>query len=157
MADSKEYSTIVNCKRKLEIAFKSDRNIAHFLLQHHFITQECYDEFDNPKSTLTVAEKASMLVTAIRDRVELNPRNYHKVVDHLHQNIARYEDIIEILDQEYHRKTDPKESDSSGTNLQSGMLNPVSQNSYCNYITYASHRILNPNSIKHSYCWSHDM
>ena len=132
MAESKEYSTIVNCKRKLEIAFKSDRDIAHFLLQQHFIAQEYYDEFDNPKSTLTVAEKASMLVTAIRDRVELNPRNYHKVINHLHQNIARYEDIIEILDEEYCRKTDPKESDSSATDLQSGKVNPVSLDS-CNY------------------------
>ena len=101
MAESKEYSTIFKCKRKLEIAFKSDRDIADFLLQQHFITQERYDELEDPKSTLTVAEKASILVTAIRDRVELNPRNYHKLVNHLRQNIERYEDIIEILDQEY--------------------------------------------------------
>ena len=103
MADSKskEYSTIVKCKRELEIAFKSDRDIALFLLQQGFITQEHYDEVDNPKSNLTDAQKASMLVTAIRDRVELNPCNYHKMVDHLHKNIIRYGDIIEILEKEY--------------------------------------------------------
>ena len=105
MEESKEYSTIVKCSRKLEIALKSDRNIALFLLQQGFITQERYDEVINPKSNLTDAEKASMLVTAIRDRVELNPRNYHKVVDHLHQNIIRYGDIVEILDQQYHQTT----------------------------------------------------
>ena len=105
MAESKEYSTILNCNRKLEIALKSDRDIALFLLQQGFITQERYDEINNPKSNLTDDAKASMLVTAIRDRVELNPRNYHKVVDHLRQNMIRYGDIIEILDQQYHQTT----------------------------------------------------
>ena len=104
MAESKEYSTIVKCRRKLEIALESDRDIAQFLLQQGFITQERCDEVINPKSNLTDADKASMLVTAIRNRVELNPRNYHKVVDHLRQNTKRYGDIVEILDQ-YHQTT----------------------------------------------------
>ena len=103
MTDSKEYSTVVKCKRKLEIALESDRDIAQFLLQQGFITKERYDEVTNPKSNLTDTDKASMLVTAIRNRVELNPHNYHKLVDHLRQNIMRYGDIIKILDQEYHQ------------------------------------------------------
>ena len=126
---------MVKCNRELEIAFKSDRDIAQFLLRQGFITRERYDEVNNPKSNLTDTEKASMLVTAIIDRVELNPRNYHKVVNHLHQNVTRYEDIIEILDQEYHRKADPKVLDPSATNLQSGMLNPVSR-TYIMYTMY---------------------
>ena len=105
MEESKEYCTIIKCTRKLEIALKSDRNIAQFLLQQGFITQERYNEVINPKSNLTDADKASMLVTAIRDRVELNTRNYRKLVDHLRQNIIRYGDIIEILDQEFHQTT----------------------------------------------------
>ena len=105
MEESKEYSTIVKCRRKLEIALESDRDIAQFLLQQGFITQERYDEVINPKSNLTDADKASMLVTAIRNRVELNPRNYHKVVNHLRQNTIRYGDIVEILDQQYHQTT----------------------------------------------------
>ena len=115
MEESKEYSTIVKCRRKLEIALESDRDIAQFLLQQGFITQERYDEVINPKSNLTDADKASMLVTAIRNRVELNPRNYHKVVDHLRQNIIRYGDIVEILDQQYHQTT------AVGNPLQPGM------------------------------------
>lgn len=101
MTESKEYSTVVKCNRKLEIALGSDRDIAQFLLQQGFINREHYDEVNNPRSNLTDAEKAIILVTAIRDRVELHPRNYHKVVDHLCQNIIRYRDIIEILDMEY--------------------------------------------------------
>ena len=115
MAESKEYSTIIKCGRKLEIALESDKDIALFLLQQGFITQERYDEVINPKSFLTDADKASMLVTAIRNRVELNPRNYHKVVNHLRQNIIRYGDIVEILDQQYHQTT------AVGNPLQPGM------------------------------------
>ena len=102
MTESKEYSTIVKCRRKLEISLECDRDIALFLLQQG---QERYDEVINPKSLLTDADKASMLVTAIRNRVELDPHNYHKVVDHLRQNIIRYGDIVEILDQQYHQTT----------------------------------------------------
>ena len=107
MAESKEYAIITKCSWKLEIALKSDRDIVLFLLQQGFITQEHYDEVSNPKSNLTEAEKVSMLVTAIRNRVELNPRNYYKMVDHLRQNRIRYGDIVEILDQEYHGSTSP--------------------------------------------------
>lgn len=102
-----EFSTIVNCDRKLEIALKSDREIAKFLLQQGFITQELYDDINDPRSNLTDAQKARMLVTAIRDRVELNPRNYHILVDYLCQNRIRYGDIIDILHGEYNACTGP--------------------------------------------------
>ena len=115
MTESKEYSTIIKCRRKLEIALENDRDIALFLLQQGFITQERYDEVINPKSLLTDTDKASMLVTAIRNRVELNPHNYHKVVDHLCQNTKRYGDISEILNQQYHQTT------AVGNPLQPGM------------------------------------
>ena len=91
--------------RQLEIALESKRDIAQFLLQEGFITQERYDEVNNSRSNLTDVDKASMLVTAIRNRVELNPRNYHKVINHFRQNSSRYRDIVEILDQEYHQTT----------------------------------------------------
>ena len=101
MEESKEYSTIVKCIKQLEIAFSSNnKDIALFLFQQKFITPEHYDEVNDPKSNLTDAEKATMLVTDIRKCVSLVPRNYHKLVDHLRQNI-RYKDIVEILDKEY--------------------------------------------------------
>ena len=109
MTDSKEYLTVVNCNRKLEIALESDRDIAQFLFQHGFITQERFDEVNNPKSNLTATAKASMLVTDIRNQVELNPDNYHKVVNHLRQNIKRYGDIVEILNQDYYHQRGRRE------------------------------------------------
>ena len=104
MTESKEYFTIGKCSRKLEIAFKSDSDIVQFLHEQGFLTRDNYDKVRSPTSRLSPAEKSEILVDAIRDKVELYPRNYHKVVDHLRQN-KRYGDVVEILDQEYHQIT----------------------------------------------------
>ena len=102
MAESKEYSTIVKCSRKLEIALKSDRDIAQFLHEQGLLTKDDYDAVNSPTLRFSSAEKSRILVTAIRDRVELNPDNYHIVVDYMRQrNVKRYRDIIKILDEEY--------------------------------------------------------
>ena len=62
----------------------------------------------SPTSRLSPAEKSSLLVTAIRDRVGVNPDNYHIVVSHMRrQNVRRYSDIIRILDKEYRSVSDP--------------------------------------------------
>ena len=90
--ESKEYTTIIKCERKLEFALKADRDIAHFLHVNAFITKEIYDDSNGP---------TSVLVAAIRDRVQLNPENYHKFVGYLHKNKRQYGDIIDILDKEY--------------------------------------------------------
>ncbi len=34
--------------------------------------------------------------------LELNPKNYHKFVDHLCRDRRMYRDIVEILDDEYY-------------------------------------------------------
>ena len=107
MAESKEYSTIVKCSRKLEIALKSDRDIAQFLHEQGLLTKDDYDVISSPMSKLSPAEKSNILVTAVRDRVELHPRNYHVVVNYMHQNNTRYKDIIEILGTEYQGNTGP--------------------------------------------------
>ena len=115
MAESKEYSTIVKFSRKLEIALKSNRDIAQFLHEQGLLTTDDYDVVSSPTSRLSPAEKSSILVTAIRDRVELNLRNYHKLVNHLRQNIKRYGDIIEILDKEYPPEDYPVPDPSAAT------------------------------------------
>ena len=101
MAESKEYSTIIKCSRKLEIALKSDRDIAQFLYEQRLLTTDVYDLVSSPTSKYSPSEKSSILVAAIRDRVELHPRNYHVVVNYMHQNNTRYRDIIEILGEKY--------------------------------------------------------
>ena len=102
MAESKEYSTIVNCEGKLKIALKSDREIALFLHQRGIIKKELYDEINEPKSMLSATDKVGKLVTAIRDKVSLNRDNYHLFVNHMRLNPRVYGDIVDILDREYH-------------------------------------------------------
>ena len=101
-AESKEYITLVNCTAKLIIALCSDDSIIHFLDQEGFIKPKIYNRVKDPISLLSDDDKSGLLVTGIKDKVELNPKNYHKFVDHLRQNMRMYRDIVEILDDEYH-------------------------------------------------------
>ncbi len=96
-----EYKTLLQCTKKLEIALKSDRNILNFLNLEGFIKPSIYEDVNNPKSLLSASEKAGLLVTGIKDKVELNPKNYHKLMRHFHQDRRMYGDIADILDEEY--------------------------------------------------------
>ena len=109
MSDSEEYRTVVKCTKQLEIALQSDRDIAHFLHQEGFVTEEVYDDVLNPRSTLTDHQKAGKLVTAIRNKVELSAQDYHTFVNHLRNNKIN-KTIVMILDEEYNKQ----ESTSNG-------------------------------------------
>ena len=101
-AESKEYITIVNCTSKLNIALRSDDEIVHFLDREGFIKHKIYNRIKDPISLLSDDDKAGLLVTGIKDKVELNPKNYHTFVDYLRQNRRMYRDIVDILDDEYY-------------------------------------------------------
>ncbi len=45
----------------------------------------------------SASEKAGLLVTGIKDKVELNPKNYHKLMKHFHLDRKLYGDIADIL------------------------------------------------------------
>ncbi len=100
-AESKEYITLVNCTAMLVIALLSDNGILHYLNSEGFIKPKIYEDINNPKSMLSEDDKAGLLVTGIKNKVKLNPKKYHKFVDHLRQNMKLYDDIVEILDDEY--------------------------------------------------------
>ncbi len=101
-AESKEYITLVNCTAKLVIALRSDDSILHFLDREGFIKPNIYNRIKDPISLLSDSDKSGLLVTGIKDKVELNPKNYDKFVNHLRQNRRMYKDIVEILDDEYY-------------------------------------------------------
>ncbi len=44
-----------------------------------------------------ISEKAGLLVTGIKNKVKLNPKNYHKLIRHFHQDTRMYGDIADIL------------------------------------------------------------
>ena len=100
-SESIESATLVSCTASLELALRSDRNIAHYLFKESFIKQDIYDDVNDPKSRLSTAEKAGVLVTGIKNTVELNPNRYHKLTAHLRNSPRRYGDIIKILNDTY--------------------------------------------------------
>ena len=101
-AESKEHITLVNCTAKLVIALRSDDSLLHFLDREGFIKPNIYNRIKDPISLLSDSDKSGLLVTGIKDKVELNPKNYDKFVNHLRQNRRMYKDIVEILDDEYY-------------------------------------------------------
>ncbi len=96
-----EYRTIIHCTEELETALLSDRAILLFLKGEGFIEPNVYDDVTNPKSLLSASEKAGLLVTGIKNKVDLNPKNYHKLMRHFHQDRRMYGDIADIMDKEY--------------------------------------------------------
>ncbi len=98
-----ELKTLVNCTAELVIALCSDDEILHYLDREGFIKPKIYKDVNNPKSMLSKDEKAGLLVTGIKNKVRLNPKNYHKLMRHFHQDRRIYGDIADILDAEYLR------------------------------------------------------
>ena len=93
----------MSCAKQLETAFRSDRDIAHFLRQEEFITEEVYNDVSNPR-LLGEYQKARELVTGIRNKVELSAQNYYTILNHLRQGGKKYRSIVSILDEEYSRQ-----------------------------------------------------
>ncbi len=96
-----ENRTIIHCTEQLEITLRSDRAILNFLNREGLIKPDVYEDVKNPKSLLSASEKAGLLVTEIKNKVSLNPENYHKLMRHFHQDRRMYGDIADILDKEY--------------------------------------------------------
>ncbi len=95
----------MSCANELETALRSiEREIVHFLHREGFITQEVHDDVLNPRSLLTDDQKAGVLVTGIRNRVELSAGSYHTLLNHLRQRGKHYASIVGILDEEYGRQ-----------------------------------------------------
>ena len=114
MAQSKEYTTLVNQRGKLRLALMSDRNAVDFFWKERFIAPNVFDNLTYSKSSFTEQEKASMFVDEISGKVELEAQNYYKLLDYLQQGGKRYQDIVKILDHEYSslvkQKVEPSKS-----------------------------------------------
>ena len=117
MADSREYANLVKHSEKLEIALSSDTNILHFLNKEGFINDNVYDEARDPKSTMSPAEKSYKVVNAIRNKVKLNPQNYHKLLHHFRQDRRSYGDIADILDNEFIRNESEPQMNTASLHL----------------------------------------
>ena len=117
MAESREYANLVKHSEKLEIALSSDTNILHFLNKEGFINDNVYDEARDPKSMMSPAEKSYKVVNAIRNKVKLNPQNYHKLLHHFRQDRRSYGDIADILDNEFIRNESEPQMNTASHHL----------------------------------------
>ncbi len=135
-----EYITLVNCTAKLVIALRSDTSILHYLDREGFIKPNIYEDVNNPKSMLSASEKAGLLVSGIKDKVELNPKNYHKLMRHFHQDRRLYGDIADILDEEYRKQGGVSEEDHPPAESTSSHLTCKRQNDsrVCNNVYVCS-------------------
>ena len=99
---SPEHTTILNCASQLENALQSNiREVAHHLVKEGFISEEVYDDVIDPRSMLSAAAKAGMLVTGIRQKVKANSQHYEELMSYFRQYQDKYVDIIKILDDSY--------------------------------------------------------
>ena len=108
MTDTREYAAVVACSDKLETALKGKREVWHFLFQEGYINKHLFEECLDPKTLLSANDVAGKLVTRIRDRVELDPGYYHKLVQYFQQkgNRKLYGSIARTLNLKYSGKGD---------------------------------------------------
>lgn len=95
-----ELQTLVKYTRKLELVFQSDRAVLLHLLQEDVISQNFFDEVDDPKSMLSPAQKAAKIVTELKRLVSLDPEVYHLLLNYLKQH-KKYKAVVKNLNEEY--------------------------------------------------------
>ena len=100
---SLEYITIHKCVNQLEsVLSESDiKGFARCLFDTKFITEKVYKEVLEPKRSYTQADQAAKLMLQVTRKVEDEPSNYYKLINHLRQNKEKYIDIVAVLDAEY--------------------------------------------------------
>ena len=104
MAESKEFLTVKHCSSALNTALRSiDADTVFFLNNEGFISNSMCNQVLNPTAILSKEQKAILLVTSIRDRIEGSAQEYHKLVGHLSQNRRQYGSIVDNLNIEYSR------------------------------------------------------
>ena len=107
MAESKEYTTIVNLKSQLEIALRTDRRVANHLHKEGLITN---DVLKDTMANQSDSERAGLLVTEILKIVEKDPKNYYKLLNSLCHWGRQYTAIYEAINKEYLKVESPEET-----------------------------------------------
>lgn len=122
MSESREYTILFKCTEKMKLAPSSSSSLLHSLFMKGLINRALYDDLSEPRSMLSRRDKVNMLVRAIQNAVELNPKKYHVLMDILSQNKREYGDILDIL-KEYGKISAPQPNNVP--------LNSVGKLSYC--------------------------
>ena len=126
-----EAQTIENCTPQLEIAFKEDRDLVHYLKKEGFIKKSLSEDVLDPKSSLTEVEKAGKLVQAVKDAVSLDHEMFHALVDQLKISGRFYKSIVKKLTEEFKslsQEGHPQQNTTHQTNGGANASNGLSQN-----------------------------
>lgn len=95
-----ELQTLVNCTRKLELAFK-DRSVLVYLLQKGVISQDFFNEVDDPKSMFSPGQKAAKILTEIKRLVELDPQIHYNLLLQCLSQHKKYAAVVRGLNEEH--------------------------------------------------------
>ena len=100
--ENKAYAAMLACNEKLVSAVATDYlNVAGILLQHGFISEQISAKMLLPSST--PHQKATILVTAIRERFTIAPQQFPQLMKLFSEQIST-RDVAEILNLAYEGK-----------------------------------------------------
>ena len=101
--ENKESLTILTYQDKLINALSADiQSIAEVLRKCEFISDEIFGKSLRPSSTLR--EKASILVSAVREKTKNDPKQFHELI-RVFSDQASTKDIAEMLQSDYQNKS----------------------------------------------------
>ena len=101
-ASSKEHTTMLKCSDKLVISLSTDiLHMAEVLLAKEFITEEIHSKMLLSSSTPQM--KASILVSAIRNKINIAPHRFRELMKIFSEETST-KDIFKILQSAYQGK-----------------------------------------------------
>ena len=100
--NSPEYRTIIQCTSDLLTAIKPNIDaLSADLLEAELITQDNYESVTN--MALDATNRATKLLSFLRNRVCLDTRNFHKFRHVLSKRLSDYREILSILQEKYRK------------------------------------------------------
>ncbi len=99
MADSEETKRLRAETQQLQLALIQDLDYVAGAMNVAFLLSDAdLREVQNVKTLLTAGDKATKLVTSLKDKVKLNSANYYKFLEILRMKEDDFEDIISRLE-----------------------------------------------------------
>ena len=98
MGESQELQLLKKYTGKLETALKANLSwVADEMNIIGWLNDDKHEDIKDPDSRLSKTQKASVMVTCLRNKVTLNPRNLGKFLIILEKNQLQFDDIISLF------------------------------------------------------------
>lgn len=110
--ESIEYIVLADNTSDLETALKDNlRPIVEQLRKEGLLKDAVYERVKDTQVNLTSLERAGMIVTSVKEYVQIEPSNYYKFISILKREERHYRDVIKILEKSYREHQRGKEKD----------------------------------------------